>query len=1017
MATNTDINEALLQDLLAIYTDAENQLLEKVAKRVKRGVTEEGWTEQKLEEATALRQEVEALLKDKNKVAKLKVGQGILKAYKSGVNSVEKDAGKPLTAMSELNIPLTIQNMLLTNYNLIDDASSKILRNVNDAYRDVMAEAATGLLSGVDTRVTASQKMMDKLAAKGITSFTDKAGRKWSMSTYTEMAMRTASAHAAIEGHIQTQQSLGMDLMKVSSIGTTCPICARWQGVVLSISGKTPGYLTVDAARADGLFHPNCKHTLIMYDPELDGPGKSEPNSEEYIAKSTKTYDLLQQQRANERAIRYWKRREAAAVDPKIKRAYKNRVNAAIAKNIAFCDKHGLVRMPKREGFKTGDPKKAYTVGVGQHLKEYTSLSDESVKALSDMGFSIPKRSPKVAVSGILEKPAAGDSKGMLVTGFTDTEAYKKMFGTKPADDFKLVGGEEGTGMKYGKWLATKVKATKTLPAVAPEDLKAEIRSTSLTEVYKKYIGDTPMPDFRAAGGEAGTGVTYAKWLKQRVDKIADPTASVMRYDSFESAPIKKVVDATKAASERVEKIREKAYDPIVTMLIDEAKKEVDTLTTMKGASKMMREATDEMKELKKKVTLTPSEEAKLTVVKEKLNMAKDKDIELLKEEIKGADKSKAEFESKWLKDFAKRDGLDEEVKKHALKKAKMWDDSISEIEKREAERKAAEEKRKREEAAKKAEEARKAAEKAKKLAAERLKKIQEAREATANGGTYPRTAHYLDGLDAFADNFKNSGSGSSWRSRVRIHSKDLGVSESEAQSLLDDALKGMIEDSEFGSRIRLVNLNKVLDSKFKNLFEVGTGGGCTNMSVRARGEEEVFGFTPSNYRKASFPIEDRPFYGMCLPKDDGVPGGEIREYYRAGPGAWYGDGTNVIYKKERIINNTTFTVGDSLNESGDLVASNANDPQFRGGRLNIVDDIAQGKKPELLRHFSGSSGRYLEIQIHGDDNHGVDIIDRVIFTHDYSGYGRDQYAEVKAKLDAMGIPWENWATGEKSSK
>ena len=1015
MAVNTDINEALLQDLLAIYTDAENQMLEKVAKRVKKGITDEGWNEQKLKDTQQLRKEIEALLNNKGKLAKTKVGQGILKAYKEGVNSAERDAGKPITAMKDLNVPLSIQNLLLTNYSLIDDGNSMILRKANDAYRDVMAEAATGVLSGVDTRVQASQKMMDKLAAKGITSLTDKAGRQWQMSSYVEMAMRTATAHAAIEGHIQTQESFGMDLMKVSKIGTTCPICARWQGVVLSISGKTPGYHTVDEARAAGLFHPNCKHTITMFDPEIDGEGQKELNSDAVVEKSTARYALVQQQRANERAIRYWKRREAGAVDPNIRKAYKQRVNAAIAKNIAFCDKHHLQRVPQREGFKTGDPKKAYTVGVGQHLKEYTSLSSESVKALDSMGISISTKKPKDTISGILEKPTPGDSKGMLVAGLTDTEAYKKMFGTKPAEDFKLVGGEEGTGMKYAKWLVTKVRATKTLPAVSPEDLKAEIKSTSLTEVYKKYIGDKPMPAFKALGGEEATGLSYAQWLKRQVDKISDPTASVMKHDSFESTPIKRIVDTTKKLTEETSKARDKVYDAVTTKLIDEAKVEVDKLTSMKSASSLMKSATDEMKALKSKSSLTPTEEAKLTAVKEKLNMAKEKDIELLEKEIKIASADTAKFESKWLKDFAKRDGIDNEVKKHALRKAKMWDDALDEIDKREAERMAAEEKRRREAEARKREEERKAAEKAAKLAAERVKKIQEAR-ANAGDGPYPRTASYLDTLDKYAENFKNKRDGQSWRDAVSRLARDVGITDDEAQKKLDDAVKGMVESSDFGSRIKLSNLNKVLDSRFKNLFEVGTGGGCTNMNIRAGGEEEVFGFTPKKFNDGSFPIEDRPFYGMCLPKTDGVAvsSSVARSYIESGPGSFYGDGTTIIYKKDRIINNTTITVGDSLNESGYLVATNANNPKYTGGRLNIAKDLYKGVKPELTDHFSYG---YLEIQIHGVDNHEVDIIDHVIFTKDYASKNPKDYSEVTAKLDAMGIPWENWETGEKSLK
>ena len=123
-----------------------------------------------------------------------------------------------------------------------------------------MSHATTGLLAGTDTRIQASQKMLNEFASKGITSFVDKSGRNWDLSSYAEMCVRTVGSHAALQGHIDRQIEVGEDLVKVSSIGTTCPICMRWQGVVLSISGNNPKYHSLDEAKASGLFHPNCKN-------------------------------------------------------------------------------------------------------------------------------------------------------------------------------------------------------------------------------------------------------------------------------------------------------------------------------------------------------------------------------------------------------------------------------------------------------------------------------------------------------------------------------------------------------------------------------------------------------------------------------------------------------------------------------------------------------------------------------------------------------------------------------------
>ena len=59
MAIETDINKALLDDIYAIYSQAETEMLEKVAKRVAKGITTEGWNERKLSEVQKLKKDIE----------------------------------------------------------------------------------------------------------------------------------------------------------------------------------------------------------------------------------------------------------------------------------------------------------------------------------------------------------------------------------------------------------------------------------------------------------------------------------------------------------------------------------------------------------------------------------------------------------------------------------------------------------------------------------------------------------------------------------------------------------------------------------------------------------------------------------------------------------------------------------------------------------------------------------------------------------------------------------------------
>ena len=55
--------------------------------------------------------------------------------------------------------------------------------------------------------------------------------------------------------------------------GGGCDLCKPFDGNVLSLTGATEGYTTPDEAEAEGLFHPNCRHTYDLYidenNPEL----------------------------------------------------------------------------------------------------------------------------------------------------------------------------------------------------------------------------------------------------------------------------------------------------------------------------------------------------------------------------------------------------------------------------------------------------------------------------------------------------------------------------------------------------------------------------------------------------------------------------------------------------------------------------------------------------------------------------------------------------------------------------
>lgn len=390
MSINTDINDALLNDLLFIYTELENDLLKSIAKK------STNYKQEKVHEILNLKQEAEVLLQTSGKSAKSYISKNILSAYMNGLNSTEETVGEKKTVLNELNVPAHLQNLLLVNNNLINDTHSRILRNVQDAYRDIQSQAAVGMLAGVDSYGSAAQKALNKYAIQGITGFTDKAGRKWDMSTYIEMCLRTNTAHAAIQGQLDAQTRLGFDLVKVSTIGVTCPICSKFQGVILSISGNTVGYMTVDQARNSGLFHPNCKHALILYDPLMDENGAVSKELQQETEENAQRYQEIQKQRYIERQARQQKRLESVAITQEEKKKAKLKRAYYVNMYYDYCKEKNLKPYTNRLGLNSAKTNIEYqnTYTYGNNLKE---LIIKAKKLKNEVGETqeVQKKKPK----------------------------------------------------------------------------------------------------------------------------------------------------------------------------------------------------------------------------------------------------------------------------------------------------------------------------------------------------------------------------------------------------------------------------------------------------------------------------------------------------------------------------------------------------------------------------------------------------------------------------------------------
>jgi len=189
-------------------------------------------------------------------------------------------------------------------------------------------------------RVQAAQVMLDELAGRGITGYTDRIGRNWDLATYCEMATRTATANAWDDMQAGLAAGAGLDLVETSTHSTegSCPLCVPWLGKVLSLTGATPGHPTIAGAKAAGWRHPNCRCFWLVigagYTVDVTNPV---PTGE-----AARVYELSQHQRLLERRVRTEGRAAQAAVTPQAKTRARHRLAAARAASAAHREQHKL---------------------------------------------------------------------------------------------------------------------------------------------------------------------------------------------------------------------------------------------------------------------------------------------------------------------------------------------------------------------------------------------------------------------------------------------------------------------------------------------------------------------------------------------------------------------------------------------------------------------------------------------------------------------------------------------------
>lgn len=195
--------------------------------------------------------------------------QGWDQAFKSSLYATPSDIGGAYTerAFAKMHRE-AIESIAYNMRNNVDLALAQVGRQIADEFRQVgMEEALRRQFTGATIRES-TQNMVGQLKGMGLTQFTDKVGRKWTLDNYCTMVARTTTREATTQGTLLRARRLGHKHIGMSEHYPTCEQCAPLQGRVYTTDESDKQYPLWSDDYCP--VHPNCLHTIYVYVKQYD---------------------------------------------------------------------------------------------------------------------------------------------------------------------------------------------------------------------------------------------------------------------------------------------------------------------------------------------------------------------------------------------------------------------------------------------------------------------------------------------------------------------------------------------------------------------------------------------------------------------------------------------------------------------------------------------------------------------------------------------------------------------------
>ncbi len=160
-------------------------------------------------------------------------------------------------------------------------AETAVLRKANDDYRKAIFNAQVYANTGAGTYEKAVDMATKDMLSRGLNCVMYANGARHTLADYADMAIRTASKRAYLQGEGEKRQEWGIATVIMAKRGNPCPKCLPFVGKVLiddvwsggSKDGVNPEtgkrYPLMSYAISKGLYHPRCKDSHTTYFPGI----------------------------------------------------------------------------------------------------------------------------------------------------------------------------------------------------------------------------------------------------------------------------------------------------------------------------------------------------------------------------------------------------------------------------------------------------------------------------------------------------------------------------------------------------------------------------------------------------------------------------------------------------------------------------------------------------------------------------------------------------------------------------